>query len=139
MLYGGCGVPTGGGSTPKFLSYAKAQPNSQFRGIYIRNNLIRIRVPFICKMSGTPDRGLPPPDPHSLCPLASTELVEHPPPPPNFWVCHCIPYYMGLYMKDVHYTSQVASMMLLTVAHCLFNKQTVRLVTDFCTDCLLAY
>ena len=26
-------------------------------------------------------RGLPPPDPHSLCPLSSTEFVE--PPPPN--------------------------------------------------------
>jgi len=27
-------------------------------------------------------RGLPPPDPHSFCPLSSTELVD-PPPPPN--------------------------------------------------------
>ena len=25
--------------------------------------------------------GLPPPDPRSLCPLSSTEFVEHPPPP----------------------------------------------------------
>ena len=25
--------------------------------------------------------GLPPPDPHSICPLSSTEFVE--PPPPN--------------------------------------------------------
>jgi type II secretory pathway component PulC len=29
--------------SPKFRSFAKAKPNSQFRGIYIRNNLIRIR------------------------------------------------------------------------------------------------
>jgi hypothetical protein len=47
------------GSTPppplKFRSFAKAEPNSQFRGIYIRNNLIRIWVSFICKLSGTPD------------------------------------------------------------------------------------
>jgi hypothetical protein len=40
---------------PKFRSFDKAEPNSQFRGIYIRNNLIRIWVSFICKLSGTPD------------------------------------------------------------------------------------
>jgi hypothetical protein len=33
----------------------KAEPNSQFCGKYIRNNLIRIRVSLICKLSGTPD------------------------------------------------------------------------------------
>jgi hypothetical protein len=27
---------------PKFRSFAKSEPNSQFRGIYIRNNLLRI-------------------------------------------------------------------------------------------------
>jgi hypothetical protein len=42
---------------PKFRSFAKAEPNSQFREIYIRNNLIRIWVSFICKLSGTPDQG----------------------------------------------------------------------------------
>jgi hypothetical protein len=40
---------------PKFRGLAKAEPNSQFRGIYIRNNLIRIWVSLICKLSGTPD------------------------------------------------------------------------------------
>ena len=32
--------------------------------------------------------GVPPPDPHSLCTLSSTEFVEHPPPFPeqNSWV-----------------------------------------------------
>jgi hypothetical protein len=39
----------------KFRSFDKAEPNSQFRGKYIRNNLIRIRVSLICKLSGTPD------------------------------------------------------------------------------------
>jgi len=34
-------------------------------------------------------RGLLPPDPHSLCPLSSTEFVETP-PEQNSWVCHCI-------------------------------------------------
>ena len=32
-------------------------------------------------------RGLPPPDPRSLCPLSSTEFVE-PPPEQNSWVRH---------------------------------------------------
>jgi hypothetical protein len=39
---------------PKFLSFDKAEPNSQFRGKYIHNNLTRIRVSLICKLSGTP-------------------------------------------------------------------------------------
>jgi hypothetical protein len=42
---------------PKFRSFAKAEPNSQFRGIYIRNSLIRIRVSFIYKLSGAPGLG----------------------------------------------------------------------------------
>jgi hypothetical protein len=51
------GVPRGGSNPPppKFRSFDKAEPNSQFRGKYIRNNLIRIRVSFICKLSVTPD------------------------------------------------------------------------------------
>jgi hypothetical protein len=38
---------------PKFRSFEKAEPNSQFRGKCIRNNLTRIRVSLICKLSGT--------------------------------------------------------------------------------------
>jgi hypothetical protein len=49
------GVLWGFNAPPKFRSFDKAQPNSQFRGKYIRNNLIRIRVSRICKLSGTPD------------------------------------------------------------------------------------
>jgi hypothetical protein len=45
------GVPRGGvwgvQTPPKFLSFEKAGPNSQFRGIYICNNLIRIWVSLI--------------------------------------------------------------------------------------------
>jgi hypothetical protein len=48
---GGWGFQT----TPKFRSFDKAEPNSQFRGKYIRDNLIKIRVSLICKLSGTPD------------------------------------------------------------------------------------
>jgi hypothetical protein len=40
---------------PKLQSFDKAEPNSHFRGKYIRN-LIRIRVSLICKLSGTPDK-----------------------------------------------------------------------------------
>jgi hypothetical protein len=49
----------GGGvqTPPKFRNFDKAEQNSQFRGIYICNNLIRIRVSFICKLSRTPDLG----------------------------------------------------------------------------------
>jgi hypothetical protein len=43
-------VPRGGGvQPPKIRSFGKAGPNSQFRGIYICNNLIRIRVSLIYK------------------------------------------------------------------------------------------
>jgi hypothetical protein len=50
------GVACGGGGVqppppiPKFWQ-------SQFRGKYISNYLIRIRVSLICKLSGTPDKG----------------------------------------------------------------------------------
>jgi hypothetical protein len=40
---------------PKFRSFEKAGPNSQFCGIYIYNNLIRIRVSLIYKLSETPN------------------------------------------------------------------------------------
>jgi hypothetical protein len=40
---------------PKFRSFDKAEPNSQFRGKYVHNSLIRIWVSLICKLSGTPD------------------------------------------------------------------------------------
>jgi hypothetical protein len=40
---------------PKFRSFDKAEPNSKFRGIYIRNNVIRIWVSLICKLIGPPD------------------------------------------------------------------------------------
>jgi hypothetical protein len=47
-----------GGSTaptPKFRSFDKAESNSQFRGKHIRNNLIRIRISLIFKLSAIPD------------------------------------------------------------------------------------
>jgi hypothetical protein len=63
---------------PKFRSFDKAEPNSLFRRKYeyIRNNLIRIRVSLICKLRGTPDYGLPPQDPRSLCPLGTPLLAS---------------------------------------------------------------
>jgi hypothetical protein len=44
-----------GSNPPKCRSFDKAEPNSQFHGKYISNNLIRIWVSLICKLSGTPD------------------------------------------------------------------------------------
>jgi hypothetical protein len=40
---------------PKFRSFDKAEPNSQFRGKYIQNNLLIKWVSLICELSGTPD------------------------------------------------------------------------------------
>jgi hypothetical protein len=57
LLLHASGVPRGGGVQPpetaphpsKFRSLDEAEPNSQFRGKYIRNNLIRMRGALICK------------------------------------------------------------------------------------------
>jgi hypothetical protein len=55
------GVPRGevAGVQPlppkKFRSFDKAEPNSQFHGRYTHNNLIRIQVSLICKLSGIHD------------------------------------------------------------------------------------
>jgi hypothetical protein len=49
----GLGVQT----PPKLQSFDKAEPNSQFRGKYIRNNVIRIRVSLTCKLREPLTRG----------------------------------------------------------------------------------
>ena len=46
VVYRG-GVVWGVQTPPKFLSFDKAELNSQFHGKYIRNNLTRIRLPLI--------------------------------------------------------------------------------------------
>jgi hypothetical protein len=53
----GSGIPRGVKipPPPKFRSFDKAEPNSQFSGKYIHNNLIRIWVSLSGKLSGTPD------------------------------------------------------------------------------------
>jgi hypothetical protein len=40
---------------PKFRNFPKAEPNYQFRGVYLRNNVIRMWVSFICKLCGAPE------------------------------------------------------------------------------------
>jgi hypothetical protein len=71
---------------PKFRSFDKAVPNSQFRSKYIRNNLI-IRVSLICKLSRTPDYGAAVPrSPFSL-PSALKWICFT--PQQNSWECHC--------------------------------------------------
>jgi hypothetical protein len=74
-----------GGSTPPpwtFRSCDKAVPNSQFRGKYIRNNPRHpnglTKSNRIANGAEPLTRGLPPPDPRSLCLLSSTEFVEPP-------------------------------------------------------------
>jgi hypothetical protein len=90
VVYQGRGV--WGVQTPlKFQGFDKADLNSQFCGKYICNNLIRIRVSLICKLSGTPDYGATAP----RSPILPTfypqlNLLNTLPPLPkkNSWVCH---------------------------------------------------
>jgi hypothetical protein len=53
IVQGRSGVPVGLGVQPpippKFQSFDKAEPNSQFRGKYFRNNLITIQISVICR------------------------------------------------------------------------------------------
>jgi hypothetical protein len=81
------GVPGGGGGYhTKFRSFDKAEPNSQFCGKYIRNNLIRILVSLICKLVGTPNQGATAPQiPVLSAPCPQLNLLE-PPPPEKFLV-----------------------------------------------------
>jgi hypothetical protein len=82
--WGGWNLP------PKFKRFDKAEPNSHFRGIYIHNNVIRIRVSFICKSSGTPDKGATAPrSPFSL-PSVLNWICWTPPPRKKSWVRHCV-------------------------------------------------
>jgi hypothetical protein len=55
-------------TSPKFLSFDKAEPNSQFCGKYICNNLTTYRVHSFANWVEPLTRGLLPSDPHSLCP-----------------------------------------------------------------------
>jgi hypothetical protein len=94
------GVPRGVKPTPKFRSFDKAEPNFKFRGIYFRNNLIRIWVSFICKLSGTPRLGgyhpqISVPSPPSvlnwICwttPPLPRKISWRKPPEKNYWVHH---------------------------------------------------
>jgi hypothetical protein len=53
----GSGIPRrrlGSSNPPKFWSFGKAEPNSQFCGKYIRNNLIRIWVSLILQLEWNP-------------------------------------------------------------------------------------
>jgi hypothetical protein len=67
--------------TPKLRSFDKAEPNSQFRGKYIRNNLIRIRGSLICKLIGTPDEGATAPRSPFCLPCVLNWICWTPPPP----------------------------------------------------------
>jgi hypothetical protein len=82
--------------SPKFRSFDKAQPNSQFCGKCIRNNLIKIRVSPICKLSGTPDSGATALQIcifSALCPQLN---LLNPPPENKSWV-HRVSAYLEIY------------------------------------------
>jgi hypothetical protein len=53
---------------------------------------MKFLVPNYSCLQNPMTRGLPPPDPRSLCPLSSTEFVENPPPEQNSWVHHWMCY-----------------------------------------------
>jgi hypothetical protein len=79
------GLPRGG--LKPFRNFAKAEPNSQFCGIYICKNLIRIWVSFICKLSGTPDKGATAPkSPFSLPLHPQLNVLNFPLPEKKFLV-----------------------------------------------------
>jgi hypothetical protein len=90
---------------PKFRSFDKAKPNSQLCGKYVHNNLIRIQVSLICKLSGTPDyRANAPRSPFSLPSVLNWICLTTPPPPPNpeknSWVCHWLYYILTVKYWD---------------------------------------
>jgi hypothetical protein len=81
-----------GGSTPlkKFRSFDEAEPNYQFRGKYIRDNLIRIRVSLICKIEWNPWVGGYCPQTPFLSALCPELNLLNPSPEQNYWVRHCV-------------------------------------------------
>jgi hypothetical protein len=85
MLYIQCYIPVayrgGWGFQTPHQNFDKAEPNSQFYGKYIRNNIIRIWVSLICKFSRTPYEGATAPDAHSLFSPLSPWIFC--PPPSN--------------------------------------------------------
>ena len=76
--------------------------------VFVINRLkyqkLRKFLPYEMKLQLPPEsltRGLPPPYPRSLCPLSSTEFVEHPPPPQkNSWVRHWSKVNVHQYVQD---------------------------------------
>jgi len=51
---------------------------------------VKFLVPNYSCLQNPLTRGLPPPDPLSLCPLSSAEFVEPPSPEQNSCVRHCL-------------------------------------------------
>jgi hypothetical protein len=77
---------------PKFQSFAIAQPNFQFRGIYIRKNVLTIWVLFIWKLSRIPDQGATAPrSPFSLPSILN--WIFWTPFRKNSWVRHWLLYF----------------------------------------------
>jgi hypothetical protein len=63
---------------PKFRSFAKAEPNSQFRGITSATTLSEYEFHSFANWVEPLTRGLLPPDPHFLCPQSSNWICWTP-------------------------------------------------------------
>jgi hypothetical protein len=101
---------------PKFRSFDKAEPNFQFRGKYIHNNLIRIWVSLILQIERNPWLGGY--CPHipvlsALCPQLN--LLSTPPhPKQNSWVCHWV--YFAVFLS-IHLITAFTAMLLVAGWH----------------------
>jgi hypothetical protein len=94
-------------SPPKFRNFDKAEPNSQFRGKYIRN-LIIIWVSLICKLSGTPDQGATAlRSPFSL-PSVLNWICWNPQPPKKFLGTPLIYIYIYMARGLFYYTVRIS-------------------------------
>jgi hypothetical protein len=81
----------GGSNPPKFRSFDKAEPNSQFCGIYIHNNLITLRfhsfANWVEPLTGGGGYRPQRPVPSALCPQLN---LLNPPPEKKPWLRHCL-------------------------------------------------
>jgi hypothetical protein len=92
-------------SPSKFRSFAKAEPNSQFHGIYIREYGFHSFANWVELLT----KGLPPTDPRSLCLLSTTEFAEHHPPEKKSLARHWKRAFWCMNKKRVSHVASITS------------------------------